>query len=175
MVLWCRGAEYDWFVLFFFFNDTATTEIYTLSLHDALPIYYDIFGESAIKLDLDSLRSEHPADWLNILHDKTRFDPMSADLYLSSAAYLGVEQIDGEETYVFSGIPIRGANCDAVKMEIWISPRDGLWRKVEYYTSTGKVYLTQVVTSHETNFEIPDEVFKIQLPDEVSIRDRAGE
>src|SRR2546423_8572913 len=25
--------------LFFFFNDTATTEIYTLSLHDALPIW----------------------------------------------------------------------------------------------------------------------------------------
>ena len=25
--------------LCFFFNDTATTEIYTLSLHDALPIY----------------------------------------------------------------------------------------------------------------------------------------
>src|SRR3712207_6998377 len=27
--------------LVFFFNDTATTEIYTLSLHDALPIYDD--------------------------------------------------------------------------------------------------------------------------------------
>src|SRR5256886_8173644 len=26
-------------ITFFFFNDTATTEIYTLSLHDALPIY----------------------------------------------------------------------------------------------------------------------------------------
>src|SRR2546429_6318041 len=26
---------------FFFFNDTATTEIFTLSLHDALPIYGD--------------------------------------------------------------------------------------------------------------------------------------
>src|SRR5688572_33104034 len=26
------------FFVFFFFNDTATTEIYTLSLHDALPI-----------------------------------------------------------------------------------------------------------------------------------------
>src|SRR2546423_14949250 len=25
---------------FFFFNDTATTEIYTLSLHDALPIWF---------------------------------------------------------------------------------------------------------------------------------------
>src|SRR2546427_9204629 len=29
------------FFFFFFFNDTATTEIYTLSLHDALPIYRD--------------------------------------------------------------------------------------------------------------------------------------
>src|SRR5256884_5352112 len=27
---------------FFFFNDTATTEIYTLSLHDALPIFTDL-------------------------------------------------------------------------------------------------------------------------------------
>src|SRR3712207_9311519 len=28
---------------FFFFNDTATTEIYTLSLHDALPIYKGLY------------------------------------------------------------------------------------------------------------------------------------
>src|SRR5438132_3135134 len=28
-----------YFLSFFFFNDTATTEIYTLSLHDALPIW----------------------------------------------------------------------------------------------------------------------------------------
>src|SRR5256885_12664708 len=27
---------------FFFFNDTATTEIYTLSLHDALPIFFTV-------------------------------------------------------------------------------------------------------------------------------------
>src|SRR5256885_13659023 len=30
---------FNLFSFFFFFNDTATTEIYTLSLHDALPIY----------------------------------------------------------------------------------------------------------------------------------------
>src|SRR5256885_15376819 len=30
--------NYGLFFFFFFFNDTATTEIYTLSLHDALPI-----------------------------------------------------------------------------------------------------------------------------------------
>src|SRR2546430_15729724 len=35
-VFWCRSLSS---FPFFFFNDTATTEIYTLSLHDALPIY----------------------------------------------------------------------------------------------------------------------------------------
>src|SRR5256885_9196713 len=32
------------FNMFFFFNDTATTEIYTLSLHDALPIWTNFAG-----------------------------------------------------------------------------------------------------------------------------------
>src|SRR5258708_39274242 len=36
---------------FFFFNDTATTEIYTLSLHDALPIYCQDF--TPISLDVN--------------------------------------------------------------------------------------------------------------------------
>src|SRR5256885_7169733 len=33
-----RGGRHRLSLRFFFFNDTATTEIYTLSLHDALPI-----------------------------------------------------------------------------------------------------------------------------------------
>ena len=48
-VAWCGMLEFETGVckyindesvvfFFFFFNDTATTEIYTLSLHDALPI-----------------------------------------------------------------------------------------------------------------------------------------
>src|SRR2546430_11489046 len=36
--------------VFFFFNDTATTEIYTLSLHDALPIYLTLIGLGALLL-----------------------------------------------------------------------------------------------------------------------------
>src|SRR2546426_3005742 len=35
---------------FFFFNDTATTEIYTLSLHDALPISYGVSKDPAYPL-----------------------------------------------------------------------------------------------------------------------------
>src|SRR5437899_8799315 len=34
----CYAIDF-FFFFFFFFNDTATTEIYTLSLHDALPIF----------------------------------------------------------------------------------------------------------------------------------------
>src|SRR5436853_3139546 len=34
----CYYFHFSLFFYFFFFNDTATTEIYTLSLHDALPI-----------------------------------------------------------------------------------------------------------------------------------------
>src|SRR5256886_17470457 len=37
-------SAYHLFFFFFFFNDTATTEIYTLSLHDALPISEDSSG-----------------------------------------------------------------------------------------------------------------------------------
>src|SRR2546427_12309931 len=35
---------------FFFFNDTATTEIYTLSLHDALPISFGFIDEALASL-----------------------------------------------------------------------------------------------------------------------------
>src|SRR6266513_6556908 len=38
---------------FFFFNDTATTEIYTLSLHDALPIFLAHAGEPAGAMQFD--------------------------------------------------------------------------------------------------------------------------
>src|ERR1051325_11804132 len=51
--------------LFFFFNDTATTEIYTLFLHDALPISYlpgtvtlDVYGHEVELLPRTLVRSE---------------------------------------------------------------------------------------------------------------------
>src|SRR2546430_5415535 len=45
---------------FFFFNDTATTEIYTLSLHDALPIFQPSTGDAPQQLHcLRPLHSKH--------------------------------------------------------------------------------------------------------------------
>src|SRR3712207_8694705 len=51
---------------FFFFNDTATTEIYTLSLHDALPICDLVLGAETPQRDLgllalDRLLARDPA------------------------------------------------------------------------------------------------------------------
>src|SRR2546430_17133922 len=60
--------------LLFFFNDTATTEIYTLSLHDALPISLELrehrFGLDALgnrrdaegPADLDDRSEEHTSE-----------------------------------------------------------------------------------------------------------------
>src|SRR2546430_16276642 len=47
--------SYVLFFFFFFFNDTATTEIYTLSLHDALPIYHS--RQPDLLLSRDSRRA----------------------------------------------------------------------------------------------------------------------
>src|SRR2546429_6745920 len=38
------------FLFVFFFNDTATTEIYTLSLHDALPIFDERLGRQPVEV-----------------------------------------------------------------------------------------------------------------------------
>src|SRR2546429_5485077 len=45
---------------FFFFNDTATTEIYTLSLHDALPIW-----EYIRRKDYNARRKQQEDDFLS--------------------------------------------------------------------------------------------------------------
>src|SRR5256886_16836444 len=45
--------------LFFFFNDTATTEIYTLSLHDALPISADFDRKAQGSASLVMLPSDN--------------------------------------------------------------------------------------------------------------------
>src|SRR2546430_13090447 len=55
--------------LFFFFNDTATTEIYTLSLHDALPILLTSWpaapGSSFKNLAASLPRKSWPCAWMS--------------------------------------------------------------------------------------------------------------
>src|SRR2546430_7615332 len=51
----CETSPPYHFLHFFFFNDTATTEIYTLSLHDALPISSSL-GPGVERAQRDLLR-----------------------------------------------------------------------------------------------------------------------
>src|ERR1039457_2665735 len=50
---WNRGCYSFWLLFFFFFNDTATTEIYTLSQPDALPIWLHFGLGSATAASLE--------------------------------------------------------------------------------------------------------------------------
>src|SRR6266705_3706840 len=49
-------------IFVFFFNDTATTEIYTLSLHDALPIWLEVRAD----------RGDHSVHCFSRLHQQDR-------------------------------------------------------------------------------------------------------
>src|SRR5438270_13001882 len=73
------AAHFPFF--FFFFNDTATTEIYTLSLHDALPISFyvphrHVYGEQWIKFMKDGVNA-------------TPLPTVNTTGYIDHAAFLG--------------------------------------------------------------------------------------
>src|SRR5215212_10393931 len=76
------------YLLFFFFNDTATTKIYTLSLHDALPILVATNAAGGLNLGYD------PAD-LMVLSDQDRKSTRlnSSHLGISYAVFCLKKQI----------------------------------------------------------------------------------
>src|ERR1035437_8355332 len=57
--IWSAGHSCAWSFFFFFFNDPPTTEIYPLSLHDALPIYL-VFLSQTIGRILHPIRHLDP-------------------------------------------------------------------------------------------------------------------
>src|SRR3712207_3579722 len=60
------------FTMFFFFNDTATTEIYTLSLHDALPILHhqDVVGDLGHHTEIVGDEHDRGAEVALQVHDQ---------------------------------------------------------------------------------------------------------
>src|SRR5206468_8518042 len=66
-------------LLFFFFNNTATTEIYTLSLHDALPIYGRLRRvrrpgcAHVVRVHDEHARTDRKSTRLNSSHDQISY------------------------------------------------------------------------------------------------------
>jgi len=105
------------FYFFFFFNDTATTEIYTLSLHDALPIWietnyntvpYDTrkpFDPSGLRLGTPALTTRglteaqmpQVAEWISRAVDAAVKDDEAA-----------LDRIAGEVRELLSAYPMPG-------------------------------------------------------------------
>src|SRR5438874_13689317 len=67
------------FIFFFFFNDPATTEIYTLSLHDALPIFLR-------NVDLAGIQDERARECIRLLLNL--IESLTADLRKAHAEIL---------------------------------------------------------------------------------------
>src|SRR5258707_4589367 len=69
-------------ICFFFFNDTATTEIYTLSLHDALPIYSasGTFHVNGVPVGAYTLRADAPDSHGHSDRKSTRLNSSHANI-----------------------------------------------------------------------------------------------
>src|SRR6267143_3190133 len=95
------------FLFFFFFNDTATTEIYTLSLHDALPILLVRPAQSAGSSKFGPGRHEWPHEQdrkstrLNSSHSSISYADfcLKKKKYTADAVYLLFRYEDKLEQY----------------------------------------------------------------------------
>src|SRR2546423_8585234 len=72
---------------FFFFNDTATTEIYTLSLHDALPILFSDAQWPDCEAYVRAMKEAEDAHWQRVVKEQwSRSEEHTSEL--QSLAYL---------------------------------------------------------------------------------------
>ena len=125
------------FSCFFFFNDTATTEIYTLSLHDALPISQpgDVFRQDNIQADLQRVFGLGIFDDVRLSLDPGDEDPRKVKVLVnidegntgSVGAAVGFN-LTGD---IFGSISYQqdnfGGNNQKLRTEVQLSERDLLF------------------------------------------------
>src|SRR3712207_7033717 len=78
------------YIFFFFFNDTATTEIYTLSLHDALPIFGSLHSLSddgrlvgvgrLLHVDADATMRRYLGEMVGMIEGSDRSEEHTSEL-----------------------------------------------------------------------------------------------
>src|SRR2546422_4579104 len=107
-----RPLQRSTVLVFFFFNDTATTEIYTLSLHDALPI---LICSAACRTAPESAAaaSRSAACWSGVMCVKGRRDRKSTRLnsshgYISYAVFC----LKKKKKYVSGEMCCKGEDMD---------------------------------------------------------------
>src|SRR5215217_6265260 len=86
----------DFCLFLFFFNDTATTEIYTLSLHDALPFYRPAYRNTYYARR--SSGGGAVQDALTHVLNAGQWLVGNIDRVVADAAHLAIEGVDVEDT-----------------------------------------------------------------------------
>src|SRR5256885_12640221 len=87
------------FFFFFFFNDTATTEIYTLSLHDALPISGAVGGARLLReLVQEQIQQPRLVDEPQLLRSEEHTSELQSPCNLVCRLLLEKKKISGKTT-----------------------------------------------------------------------------
>jgi len=128
------------------------------------------------KVDLAALKKEFP-NAEELVKNQSKSGNSVYDIEKNNIKYDGIKTLDGEDVYVFEGKMKPDAEkgldmpVDIASVKVWISVKDGLQRKVEYYDKNNEAVLYQKMTGVKTNVEIPDSKFQFQVPEGVSVLD----
>src|SRR3712207_9209790 len=82
----------------FFFNDTATTEIYTLSLHDALPIFLLVDDRPENLLALEAVLAPLPCKLVSVTSGQEALRRLLHDEFALILLDVQMPELDGFET-----------------------------------------------------------------------------
>lgn len=92
-----------------------------------------------------------------------------------SISYVKTDTINGEEVYIFEGKPkdsdMGNMPFTLSKMQLWLSPKDGMPRKVIIFDEGNKQIMSQEYSNMKVNIDIPDSRFEFTPPEGVQIMD----
>lgn len=137
---------------------------------------YMPFFKLASKVDLAGLKKEFPQA-RDLVEGQSKVESPVADVEKENIKYLGIEDLNGEKTYVFEGQlnEARKQNMDlpqnVSKVKIWVGVGDGLQRKAEYYDDEGNLVFYQILKDVKVNIDIPASEFAFQQPEGINVID----
>src|SRR4051794_41438214 len=99
-------------MIFFFFNDPPTTEIYTLSLHDALPIFYNAAPAGSVVVCLDEMGPQAAKSYPGQrLRSEEHTSELQSPVHLVCRLLLEKKKILGRWSSLFCCIRLYGQRC----------------------------------------------------------------
>lgn len=125
------------------------------------------------RIDMDRIKKELGKE----MPDKLGSDiskPFSG-LKSESIRYVGTEKLNGEDAYVFEGLPSEQPQVETPfmpsKIKLWVGVKDGLLHKITMYGKEGKEMMSQSFRAIEVNIPIDDSVFVFTPPEGTQIVD----